>query len=70
LSLEVLDPVFESGDEADDRIEPLIVEPADGRVAKNEQPLCADGIGWRRRRKIKGKGGALMTVRCALLVAS
>ena len=36
LSLEVLDLVFETGDEADDRIEPLIVEPADGRMAKNE----------------------------------
>ena len=30
LSLKVLDLVFESGDKADDRIKPLIVEPADG----------------------------------------
>ena len=69
MSLEVLDLVFKSGDEANDRIEPLIVKPADGRMAKNEYPLCADGIGWRRAWKISGKGGMLMAVQCALLVA-
>ena len=48
LSLEVCDLVFEPGDEADDRIEPLIIAPADGRMAENEYPLRAAGIGWRR----------------------
>ena len=69
LSLEILDLVFKSGDEANDSFEPLIVKPADGRMAKNEYPLCADGIGWRRAWKISGKGGMLMAVQCALLVA-
>ena|SRR5215204_4255100 len=36
LSLEALNLVFETGDEADDRIEPLIIAPADGRMAENE----------------------------------
>lgn len=43
LSLEILDLVFETGNEADDSFEPLIVKPADGRMAKNAYPLCADG---------------------------
>ena len=45
LSLKIRDLVFETGNEADDSFEPLIVEPADGRMAKNEYPLCANGIG-------------------------
>jgi hypothetical protein len=69
LSLKVLDLVFESDDEAADSFEPLIVEPADGRMTENEYPLCADGIGWRRGWKIEGKRDVRMTVRCALLVA-
>ena len=36
LSLLFCDLIFETGDEADDRLEPLIVEPADSRMAKNE----------------------------------
>ena len=40
LSLEILDPVFEPGDEAQDGIEPLVIEPADGGVTENGA-LCA-----------------------------
>lgn len=43
MSLEVRDLVFETGDEANDSFEPLIVKPADGRMVKNEYPLYADG---------------------------
>jgi hypothetical protein len=70
LSLKIFDLVFEPGDEADDRFEPLIVKPADGRMAKNECPLCTDGIGWRRAWKISRKGDVRMAVQCALLVAA
>jgi hypothetical protein len=52
LSLEIHAPVFEPGDEAQDGIEPLVIEPADDGVTENGA-LCADKIvgeeGQRRR---------------------
>jgi hypothetical protein len=49
LSLEVLAPVFEPGDEAHDRIEPLVIEPTDGGVTENGA-LCA------RTRSVEKRG--------------
>jgi hypothetical protein len=49
LSLEILDPIFEPGDEAQDGIEPLVIEPADGGVTENGA-LCA------RTRSVEERG--------------
>ena len=64
MSLEILDPVFEPGDEAQDGIEPLVIEPADGGVTENGT-LCARTRSVEKRGNLGGKRDVLMTVRCA-----